>query len=270
MLPDWRTDGGTGATRRFLSLGPPTAVRDRDVPRGAGDALLRPGAARIEATGLLASPAVAGIDLFWLPLGAGGHSVRLNGQIFEAVAAWLGGRDRCDLYHSALEVCVPDGRYVIEQAPAWSDGAERGVVAEGSVGARAAGCFRLFRYEVRRWRDGVIPDVAEAVESPRRLSDDPDCAQRLLGLVPEAPTLVWGRDELGAGEMWNSNSLISWLIARSGLAVDSIHPPEGGRAPGWQAGIAIAYRQQARGSHPQVASPAPTTTEPILFKKGDV
>ena len=28
----------------------------------------------------------AAIDLYWLPLGAGGHSVRLNGKVFEAVA----------------------------------------------------------------------------------------------------------------------------------------------------------------------------------------
>lgn len=190
----------------------------------------------------MASPAVTGIDLYWLPLGAGGQSVRLNGKAFEAVAACVGRRDRCDLYHSALQVCLPQGRYVIEQAPAWRDGAERGVVAEGSVGTRAAGRFRLFRYEVRRWRDGSIPDLAEAVESPYRLSDDPDCARRLLELVPEAPTPVWGRDELGAGEMWNSNSLTSWLIARSGLTVQSIRPPTGGRAPGWQAGIVIACR----------------------------
>jgi hypothetical protein len=217
----------------------------------------------------MASPAVTGIDLFWLPLGAGGRSVRLNGTIFEAVAAWLEGRDRCDLYHSALQVYLPEGRYVIEQAPAWSDGAERGVVAEGSVGARAAGRFRLFRYEVRRWRDGAIPDIAEAVESPCRLSDDPDCARQLLALVPEVPTAVWGRDELGAGEMWNSNSLISWLLARSGLAVQSVHPPRGGRAPGWRAGIVIAYRQQARGGWPQIVSPAPTpNTEPVLFEEG--
>jgi len=173
----------------------------------------------------MASPAVSGIDLYWLPLGAGGHSVRLNGKVFEAVAANLGHRDRCDLYHSALQVHTPEGRYVIEQAPAWNDGAERGVVAEGPVGTRAAGRFRLFRYEVRRWRDGVIPDLGEAVESPRRLSNDPDCARRLLELVPEAPTPVWGRDELRAGEMWNSNSLISWLIARCGLAVQPVHPP---------------------------------------------
>ena len=27
-----------------------------------------------------------GVDLYWLPLGAGGHSVRLNGRVFEAAA----------------------------------------------------------------------------------------------------------------------------------------------------------------------------------------
>jgi hypothetical protein len=188
---------------------------------------------------------VPGIDLYWLPLGAGGHSVRLNGLIFEWVAARFGHRDRCDLYHSALEVHVREGRFVIEQAPAWSEGGERGVVAVGAVGTRAAGRFRLFRYEIRRWRDGIIPDVAEAVESPYRLSDDVECARRLLELVPRVPTPVWGRDELHTGEMWNSNSLISWLIARSGIDVESVATPTGGRAPGWRAGIVLAHREQA-------------------------
>jgi hypothetical protein len=191
---------------------------------------------------MTASVQTTGIDLYWLPLGAGGHSVRLNGLVFEAIAARLQHRDRSDLYHAGLEVDVPEGRFVIEQAPAWGESGERGVVAGGPVGARAAGRFRLFRYEVRRWRDGVIPDVAEAVESPQRLSDNLEQARRLLELVPEAPTPVWGRDELGAGEMWNSNSLISWLIVRTGLDVESIHPPAGGRAPGWRAGIVIAQR----------------------------
>ena len=59
----------------------------------------------------------AGVDLYWLPLGAGGRSVRLNGRIFEAVAARIGGRRACDLYHSALEVRVPEGRFVIEMGP---------------------------------------------------------------------------------------------------------------------------------------------------------
>jgi len=122
-----------------------------------------------------------GIDLYWLPLGAGGHSVRWNGRVFEWVAAALERRDRCDLYHSALEVRVPQARFVIEQAPAWRDSAERGVVAEGAVGARALGRSRLFRYEIRLWRGGVIPDIAEAVESPQRLSDDLDCAAEAAG-----------------------------------------------------------------------------------------
>ncbi len=190
-----------------------------------------------------AEPEVAGIDLYWLPLGAGGHSVRLNGRLFEAGAALLSRRGRCDLYHSALEVRVPEARYVIEMAPVWAGNqAEHGGVAEGAVGARAAGRFRLFRYEVRCWREGVIPDIAEAVDSPRFLSDDLTCARRLLELVPRVPTPVWGRDELRAGEMWNSNSLTSWLIVRSGLDVEELHPPPGGRAPGWHAGIVVAGR----------------------------
>ena len=148
-------------------------------------------------------PDDASVDLYWLPLGAGGHFVRLNGRVYEALVARIARRAPCDLYHSALEVRVPDGRFVIEMTPIRpSDGADRGVVAEGAVGARPAGRLRLFRYEVRRWRGGVIPDVAEAVESPRRLSGDLDRARRVLDLVPQVPTPVWGRDELHAGDMW--------------------------------------------------------------------
>ncbi len=185
----------------------------------------------------------SGVDLYWLPLGAGGHSVRLNGRVFEAVAARLGRRTPCDLYHAALEVRVPEGRFVIEQAPIpFRNGMERGVVAEGAVGSRWAGRIPLFRYELRCWRDGVIPDAAEAVESPRRLTDDPRVSRRVLGLVPSVPTPVWGRDELRAGEMWNSNSFISWLIACSGLDAGSIQAPARGRAPGWDAGLVVARR----------------------------
>lgn len=186
----------------------------------------------------------AAIDLYWLPLGAGGHSVRLNGRVYEAIAAAAARRPRRDLYHSALMVLGPDGRYAIEMTPVRAgDGADRGVVGGGAVGSRAAGRFRLFRYEIRRWRGGAIPDLAEAVDSPRRLSTDGAVAERLLALVPDVPTPVWGRDELRAGEMWNSNSLVSWLLMRSGLDVDAIRPPPGGRAPGWDAGLAVARRK---------------------------
>ena len=141
---------------------------------------------------------------------------------------------------------MPEGRFVIEMAPVFRGaGVDCGVVAEGAVGARAAGRLRLFRYEVRRWRDGAIPDVAEAVDSPRRLSDDPGRARRVLELVPQVPTPVWGRDELRTGEMWNSNSLTSWLIARSGIDGAAASLPDGGRAPGWDAGLVVARRQLA-------------------------
>ncbi len=187
------------------------------------------------------------MDLYWLPLGAGGHSVRLNGQVFEFLAARLQRRPPCDLYHSALVVRAPEDRFVIESAPVLrGDGDERGVVAGGPVGTQLAGRFRIFRYEVRRWAGGVIPDIAEAVESPRRLATDSELARRVLELVPSVPTPVWGRDELGAGEMWNSNSVISWLITRCGLDAESIRPPKGGRAPGWHAGVVVARRNEGR------------------------
>ena len=189
----------------------------------------------------------SGVDLYWLPLGAGGHSVRWNGRLFEAVTARVQHRRMFDLYHAALEVRLGTERFVIEQAPIPdAHGEQRGVVVEGPVGARWAGRTRILRYEVRRWRDGVIADIAEAVDSPRRLTDDPDVARRLWQSAADLPAPVWGRDELGTGEMWNSNSVISWLITRSGLDVDSIRPPTGGRAPGWQAGVVLAGRLPAK------------------------
>jgi len=186
-----------------------------------------------------------GVDLYWLPLGAGGHFVRLNGRLYEACDAAIHHRSRYDLYHSALEVHVPSGRFVIEQTPVPDRrGDQRGVVTEGAVGSRWAARLRIFRYEVRRWRDGVIPDVSEAVESPRRLTEDPDVAQRLLDLVPSVPTLVWGRDAVHAGEMWNSNSIIAWVIVSAGLDAAEVRLPARGRAPGWQAGIVLASRAE--------------------------
>jgi len=186
----------------------------------------------------------AAVDLYWLPLGAGGHFVRLNGRLFEALAARIGRRAPRDLYHSALEVRLPEGRFVIEQAPVRdAHGARRGVVAEGAVGSRRAGRFRIFRYEIRRWRDGRIPDVDEAVDSPRRLTADEDRARRVVEAVGDVPTPVWGRDDLATGEMWNSNSVIAWVLARSGIDATSIRPPSGGRAPGWRAGLVVARRQ---------------------------
>jgi hypothetical protein len=183
------------------------------------------------------------IDLFWIPLGADGHVVRLNGKAYEAIRATLERRPRCDLYHAAIQIGVPEGRYTVEVTPVRDgDGAAGGVVGEGPVGMRLAGRLRLFRYEVRRWRGGEIPDVAHAVASPIRLTDDADVARRALDALPEIPTYVWGRDGAATGDMWNSNSVVSWTLARAGVDVDAIVFPPGGRAPGWQAGIVVARR----------------------------
>ena len=186
------------------------------------------------------------VDLYWLPLGAGGHVVRWNGRLYEAVVARRDHRPPRALFHSALEVVSGDARYVVEVAPVWSDTApERGVVVEGAVGSPWLGRSRAFRYEVRCWRGGRIPDLAEAEGGPRRLSDCAVLAGALLRCVPRVPPLTWGRDEMGTGDMWNSNSVVAWLLARSGHRTDDIHPPAGGRAPGWRAGLVVAAGTEA-------------------------
>lgn len=188
-----------------------------------------------------------GVDLYWIPLGAGAHVVRVSGGAYEAIAARIQRRARCDLYHSALVVAAADGSFVIEMTPI-TDGRgpqDRGVVAEGPVGMRWARRLRIFRYEIHRWRGGVIPDLAHAVASPVRVTDDVALAEQLLDLVPSVPTPTWGRDELHAGDMWNSNSVVAWLLARTGLDSAAGQPPPGGRAPGWDAGIVTARRSAA-------------------------
>lgn len=184
-----------------------------------------------------------GIDLYWIPLGAGGAGfVRLNGRVYEVIKAGVERRRPLALYHTALEVRTESGRFVVENA--WpspdADIASRGVVAEGPVFSRRLARFRPFRYEVRCWQDGVIPDAGAAVASPQVLSDDAERARLVIQLVPTVPALIWGRDVARTGEMWNSNSVISWLLARAGLPIATIQPPRGGRAPGWQAGVAVA------------------------------
>ena len=102
------------------------------------------------------SPAAA-VDLYWIPLGAGGHSVRFNGQVFEAIDAARRRRRRRDLYHAAIVVQLDGDRYTIEVAPSPdADIASRGVVGTGAVGSRLLGGMRVFRYEIRGWRNESI------------------------------------------------------------------------------------------------------------------
>lgn len=185
------------------------------------------------------------VDVYWLPLGTGDntHCVRTNGRVFEAVSARLQGRPAQSLYHSALVVRLGEARFSVEMGPAWGGGGpHRGVVATGPVGVRQLGRSRLFRYEVRCGRDVVVPDLDACVGGPRPVPSDLQRATRLLALTPHFPTATWGLDELGTGDMWNSNSLVSWLLASSGHSVRDVGPPPGGRAPGWAAGLAVAAR----------------------------
>ncbi len=183
------------------------------------------------------------IDLYWLPLGAGQPVVQRSGRIYEGVHALLEGRAQHALYHAALEVHRDGHRFVVELAPVPdAKGDARGVVCEGPVGSPLLGRWRLFRYELRCWAEGTIPDVTYAVDSPRRVGTGPVPVHRLLALLPSTPRLTWGRDELRLGEMWNSNSVIAWLLLRTGTDPRSLRMPPGGRAPGWGAGAALASR----------------------------
>lgn len=182
------------------------------------------------------------LELYWIPLGAGATVVRRSGQLYEGLTATRQHRPRRALYHSALIATTPIGPYMIEMAPVAdpSGRVTRGVVAEGPVGSRWLGHFRIFRYEIRRWLGGDIPDLGFAVASPVIVTREPDMIADVLALAADVPTPVWGRDELGTGDMWNSNSVVSWLLARAGLLGAAGPPPAQGRAPGWNAGITIA------------------------------
>lgn len=191
----------------------------------------------------------AWVDLYWLPLGAGGHCVRLNGRIYEWLASRRAGRPAQDLYHSALLVGLDDVNWAVEMGPPWNvDAPAEAVVCTGPVGAPSLGRFQAFRYEVRCWAGGYVPDIAEAVGGPQRLTDDASLAAATLAAVRLVPPLTWGRDEAHTGDMWNSNSVIAWALASSGHEMSHIGPPSGGRAPGWEAGLALAARRGGRSS----------------------
>lgn len=184
------------------------------------------------------SPHVA---LWWLPVGAGGHFVIHTSHWWEVLAARRERRAPQPLYHAALEVFTGNTRYVIEMGPAWGQSvAARGVVATGPVGVGFLGRWRLFRYEVRCWEGGVIPDrdfaVGETLEVPLTAGE----AEDMIARITTVPPLTWGRDEFGSGDMWNSNSLVAWLLQTGGVAAAGFVPPAPGRAPGWKAGIIAA------------------------------
>lgn len=188
-------------------------------------------------------PAAPSVAIWWIPLGAGGRLVAFNGRLYERLRAWRERRAPQPLYHSALEVTLPEGRFIVENAWPVPDehGDRRGVVRTGPVFSRRLGRLRALRYEVRCWKGGTTDD-AQLVASKPVVSRSEATARRVIELAPRVPVKVWGRDEDGVGEMWSSNSVIAWILVQAGLAVDSLGPPGSGRAPGWRAGAIVAER----------------------------
>jgi len=166
--------------------------------------------------------------------------VKHTSRWWELMEAARQHRQPAPLFHAALELVDQGAGFVIEMAPAWGvPAAERGVVATGPVGSARLGRSRLFRYEVRCWPDGTIPDRQWSVGAPILLTEDQRIVHDILERVRQVPIRTWGRSVPPTGDMWNSNSLIAWLLAGVGISTE-LRPPDGGRAPGWDAGLALA------------------------------
>jgi hypothetical protein len=69
-----------------------------------------------------------------------------------------------------------------------------------------------------------------------------------------------------SGEMWNFNSLVSWLLVRSGHDFTVLTPPAGGRGPGWSAGL-VSPSREAAGS--DLIGPDPSTGR-LVQARGDL
>ena len=171
----------------------------------------------------------------------------LDSDLRVTIAARSAHRPPRDLYHAALTVSLDGVTTSIEMGPVWNVAdPDRGVVGTGPVGSPLLGRIRMFQYEIRCWRGGRIPDLDYAVQS-HELSSDRARAAQVLDLTREVPLATWGRDEQRAGEMWNSNSMVSWVLARSGHDLAQVQPPARGRAPGWDAGLVVAARVSPAG-----------------------
>lgn len=185
----------------------------------------------------------AHVNLWWLPVGAGGHVVIHTSRWWESMVAHREHRSPHPLFHAALEVFDGESRYTIEMAPAWGHPASfHGVVCRGPVGSALLGASRFFQYEARCWRDGIIPDLQWAPAPPTRLRLSPAAARDLVVHAGVAPRLIWGRDPFGIGDMWNSNSLVAWLLHTSDIDTTLLGPPGDGLAPGWRCGAVAAER----------------------------
>ena len=183
----------------------------------------------------------ARVELWWLPVGAGGTIVAHTSRWWEQLRAYRERRPPRQLLHAALELFTGDQRYVIEMMPQWGQPPEAsGVVATGPVGLRMLGRFRMFRYQARAWPQGILPDREYAVAAPTVIPLSPAQARTLLDTLHTLPIHTWGRSLAPSGDMWNSNSLVAWILCQVGIDATTITPPVGGDAPGWAAGVVAA------------------------------
>ena len=189
------------------------------------------------------------MELYWLPVGAGKLSPprKWSLWLWEAADAALHRRPRKQLLHAGLKIRTPDAvTRTIELMPDFLPGSEAPAIT-GPVGVRWAGRWKYFRYRLACEAVERLPDEEFAVE-PATLLGDGEVARRLLGLAAETPAFTWGRRAAGTHEMWTSDSAISWLLLRAGIALDGVAPPAYGRAPGWSAGVELAEVASRRGT----------------------
>ncbi len=187
-------------------------------------------------------------DLYWIPVGAGtSRFQQASLRWWEAFEATRARRPRTELLHSALKLRTGQGSaFTLELTPAFVSAPVEPIVT-GAVGVRGADRLKLFRYALRCIPAETIPDEQWAVAGPIHLTGDCGVVQRILDLAPSVPRHVWGRRVRGTREMWTSDSVISWLLIQAGLDVSFAGPPPGGRAPGWDAGIALGRLQRLYG-----------------------
>ena len=194
------------------------------------------------------------VDLYWIPLGAGGHSVRFNGRVFEAIEAARAAP-------AALRPLPRGARRRARTASATRsrsrprrtrDEASRGVVATGAVGSRYAAPAAPVSLRGPLLARRVDPGSRLGASAGPAGSRRPAVARRLLDAGRGRAHAGLGPRRAGAGEMWNSNSMIAWSLSAAGLPTAAIRAPAGGRAPGWDAGLVVA-RRPVRGVCPRRA-----------------
>jgi hypothetical protein len=153
----------------------------------------------------------------------------------------LARRPAATLLHAALKLGIEGRRFTLEVTPA-PPGPNSLQEVTGPVGIRGADRLRLFRYQVCLREGDALPDEDWAVAPAVRLGSDDQLASDIATLTKTVPAYTWGRRREGHPEMWTSDSCVSWLLSRAGLAAEALEVPARCRAPGWSSGIVEARK----------------------------